>query len=447
MSALKATRTKHTHYSCRPSTAVQTLVTDRSVLTTRSAIPALAQVDLEPTIADLDLVSTLAYESDDLADALADAIMRDRTIADQLTQGLAQGIASLRDPPQVLVDYLDYYENIPEWADYAMLAKQMLGPDSPRMESSRLPLTRMPGARVLLDAVALGSGFYVGANYPAVGQSLVATGTVTTSNRRVVQTARWAEETFETPNSLARFGVGIQSSAKVRLAHAFARRQVHASGHWDEDYYGKPISSFDNMVFLSGLLLLPDIVVASGAPVDRRWIELRRLQTRMVQYLLGAPRRLVTMPSDQMVRFFVMVVGHLDESPETARAVVESIRDGKHFRPTRNRQQHVERVMTLLIANMFVRRTWGNAMADRIGLPRWWMAMPVPWMTRIFFGWRPRMLKHIAKPYGRLLARSGASLRAIQASTTNTGVHYEGTAGVFGEDAEASSPDSTRHEP
>ncbi len=401
------------------------------VRTTRAAIPALAHVDLEPTAEDLALVSALAYESDDLADTLAEAILDAPHLAGQLQHGLAHGIASLRDPPQVLREYLDYYENIPAWADYHALAQSVIGPDAMRMESARLPLTRIIGARVCLDAVALAAGFYVGANYPAVGQSLVATGTVTQSNRRIIQTARWAEDTFETPGSLARFGAGIQSSAMVRLAHAFARRQIEASGQWDEDYYGKPISSFDNMVFLSGLLLLPDVVVASGARVDPRWIELRRLQTRTVQYLLGAPRRLVEMPSEQMVRFFVMVVGHLDESPHTARAVVEAVRNSDYFRPTATAGQKASREATLLIANMFVRKTWGNAMADRIGLPRTWMTLPVPWLAHAFFDWGPPLLMRVAKPVGSLLARNPHWTGGSRRLPSRKGARYEGTAGVF----------------
>jgi hypothetical protein len=392
------------------------------VRTTQRAVPALRTMDLEPNDEDLKLVSALAYETDALADALALAIRHEPPLAAQLEKGLAEGIATLTDPPDVLVKYLDYYENIPAWADYGSLAARAIGPDWQDFEDARVPLTRIPTVRVFLDAVALASGFYVGANYPAVGQSLLATGAVEKGNSRIVQTARWAEETFETPGSLARFGVGIQSSAKVRLAHAFARQQIAEWGRWDEDYYGKPISAFDNMVFLSALLLLPDIVTASGAPVDPRWIELRRVQTRTVQYLLGAPQRLVTMPDDQMKRFFVVVVGHLEQSPDTARAVTHAIRHSPHFRPVASLRDRIQKTMTLLVANMFVRQTWGNTMANAIGLETRWMGVPMRWLSRMFFRWIPRMLR----PFIGLAARMGRRTRVLDDGTT-----YRGSAGNF----------------
>jgi len=397
------------------------------VATVRRAIPAMRKIDLEPTAEDLQLVSTLAYETDDLADALAAAILVDPTLAAQLDRGLADGIASLDEPPQVLVDYLDYYENIPDWADYEKLAGAHVGPEASGGDGAQLAAARSPIARVLLEAIALGSGFYIGANYPAVGQSLRATGTITNGNARVLQTARWAQDTFATPGALARFGIGIQSSAKVRLAHAFARRQIEAWGEWDEDYYGTPISSFDNMVFLSGLLMLPDVAVALGTPADSPSVELSRLQTRSVQYLLGAPRRLVEMPTDRIRRFFVLVVGHLDESPETARPVVESIRTG--YRPAVGLRQRLSRAMTLLVANMFVRRAWGNGMADRIGLERFWWGLPVPWLSHVFFQWGPRAAKPGLR-LARVLSRLGLrSRRPVLPPEERR--NYEGTAGVF----------------
>lgn len=54
---------------------------------------------LVPTKSDLALISKLAFQTDDLGNNLADAILKDRKIAHQLEKGLAEGIASLESPP------------------------------------------------------------------------------------------------------------------------------------------------------------------------------------------------------------------------------------------------------------------------------------------------------------------------------------------------------------
>ena len=56
---------------------------------------------LVPTESDLALISKLAFQTDDLGNNLADAILKDRKIAHQLEKGLAEGISQ--------VDELSFY--------------------------------------------------------------------------------------------------------------------------------------------------------------------------------------------------------------------------------------------------------------------------------------------------------------------------------------------------
>ncbi len=322
---------------------------------------------LEATPDDLKLVSRLAYQRDKLGDDLAELLLSDRSVGRQFEQGLVQGIDSLDKPPAALVAFLEYYENIPDWA-YLPELKEFLA------SSTRVGATaaRYAMPDFALDGLAMATGFFVGANYPAVGQALVATGSVAAGTSRMQQTMNYVEDLVDIRGFLP-FGKAIQSSAKVRLAHAFARRQIEKSGLWDKDYYGEIISEFDNMIFMSGLTLVPDL--PAYARLSDRSKQAMKLQTKGMQYLLGAPRELVEMPIEENQRFFAMVVSHLDDSPHTARQVVKAFRENDYFRPTDTVQGQVSRELSFLTANMITRIGWGNAMADSIGLERRFMGL------------------------------------------------------------------------
>lgn len=98
----------------------------------------------------------------------------------QLNKGLEQGLGSLEDPPEVLREFLAYYEDLPEWS-YKKELEDYLS-NEPESSVAKPPLVTFLG-----DGYAMAVGFFVGANYPAVGQSLVATGSVARGASRMVE--------------------------------------------------------------------------------------------------------------------------------------------------------------------------------------------------------------------------------------------------------------------
>lgn len=239
---------------------------------------------------------------------------------------------------------------------------------------SRNNNNKKPFPIFLLDGVAMAAGFFVGANYPAVGQSIVATGSVASGSSRMKQTMQYVDDMVNV-NDFEQFGKAVQSNAKVRLAHAIARKQIERSGLWDREYYGEIISDFDTMIFLSGITLQKDLL--KDAELSERAIESMRIQAKAMQYLLGAPKEIVTMQLQDNKRFFVIVVAHLDDSPETARKVVQAFRDNEYFRPTKTLKEKLSREMAFLTANLVTRVSWGNVMADSIGLDKKMFGLPL----------------------------------------------------------------------
>lgn len=325
-------------------------------------VPSLTRADLDPTEADLQLISTLAYQTDDLANALAEEIFKNGLVAKQLEEGLVNGIASLQNPPQVLVDYLAYYEALPAYLESIGLSDELT------ILSNNKAVTNI--SHVIGDGVAMSVGFFVGANYPAVGQSIVSTGSVASGSNRMVQTLKFVDDASQ-PNAFKTHGVGIQACAKVRLAHAFARKQIARKNNWDENYYGVAISEFDNMIFLSGIFMSVVLRGRAKNPVVEAKI-------RGMQYGLGAPKALLALSTMEIFRFFNMCLAHLDDSPETARQVVKNFHENDYFRETKTFQGKVNREISLQLANLTSRVLYGNKMADDIGLARWYSGLYLP---------------------------------------------------------------------
>lgn len=320
---------------------------------------------LVPTEADLRLISKLAYNIDELGTRMAEAIMKKGPLGGQLNKGLEQGLDSLQDPPEVLAEFLRYYENIPDWS-YKGEFDDFLATEPTHSLSKPVPIT------FLADGYAMAVGFFVGANYPAVGRSLVATGSVGRGASRMVESLKWVDATRDLNNFFPN-GPAIITSAKVRVAHGFARKMIERSGKWDKDYLGEIISDFDNMIFLAGLTLAEDTI----PNLSKSQLRALRLLNKAIHYLLGAPKDLVTMTPQESKRFFMMVIAHLDDSPETARQVVKNFQENEYFRPTNTWSQKLSREGAFITANLLTRLNWGNEMADNIGLQRKMYGLPM----------------------------------------------------------------------
>jgi len=333
--------------------------------------PAITPDDLIPTQQDLALISRLAFSRDELADNLATLIFNDRSIAAQLEKGLAEGIASLQNPPKALVDFLDYYENMPSWTYMPELQKRMATEEGQAfLNAKRIPKQKNPFSQALEDGARLTTGFFIGAYYPAVGQSIVTTGSVARGSNRVIQTFKFFDDTSDVRDFMP-FGKAVQAGAKVRLGHAFARKQIEKAGTWNKDYYGEIISDFDNMIFASGIILG---VNAIQSPDFKKYgVDAGKAMT----YFLGAPKQLQELEPLEIYRFFLMSVSHLDGSPETAKQVYAAFKNNEHYKPEKTLEDKFYKNLTYFFANLMTRIIWGNTIANEIDMEKWFYGIPM----------------------------------------------------------------------
>lgn len=385
----------------------------------------ISEEDLKPSNADLALISKLAYQTDDLANNMADALMRDHSLAGQLEEGLAYGIDHLDNPTGVLREFLQFYEDLPEKIN--LKQSKGSGYHPPRF------IENSSAFRIFSDGMAMSVGFFIGANYPAVGKSLVTTGSVANGSLRMKQTLKFFEDVSR-PNAFEKHGIGVQACAKVRLAHAFARRQIVKKGVWDENYHGVPISEFDNMIFLSGLFM-SSMMQTTGKD------SFAEKRVRGIQYGLGAPNELLDLSAREISRFFVMCLAHLDDSPETALQVVKNFHENDYFRPTNTAREKFNREFSLTVANVASRVLYGDAMADSIGLSPWYRGAYLPliagssrMLTTIAMHQQQPLLKlfyAIYKPIYKLAAHNNPGNSASSSVSNKAASKYQGSFGMF----------------
>ena len=327
--------------------------------------------DLKPTQKDLELISKLAFSRDELADDLATLIFEDRSVAHLLEKGLAEGAASLANPPKALVDFLDYYENMPDWTYMPELKKRMATKKGQKfLKAKRSPPRKSPFSQALEDGARLTTGFFIGAYYPAVGQSIVSTGSVAKGSNRVIQTFKFFDDTSDVRDFMP-YGKAVQAGAKVRLGHAFARKQIEKAGTWDKAYYGEIISDFDNMIFASGIILG---VNAIQSPEFKQYgVDPGKAMT----YFLGAPKALLDLEALEIYRFFLMSISHLDGSPETAKQVYASFRKNEHYKADKTLEDKFYKELTYLFANLMTRIIWGNTIANDIEMEKYFYGIPL----------------------------------------------------------------------
>ncbi len=245
---------------------------------------------------------------DTVADAYA-ALMPQygfRPLINMLKQACDQGLDSLSDPPQELVDFIESMERVPSWLDMRLVEK---------------------GARISRNQMANLVPFAIRGTFIATfmnkysGLPMALTGALTgeAAVQRVNETASFFT-TATLPGALRRYGVGFKAAAMVRLMHSMVRfNLLTRSEHWDVDVYGIPIPQVDQMpagtipAFLAAFNAMGR-QVKEFTPEERAVVELCRYQS----YLLGLPEDLLPATPAEIVDVMVAYTGTLREGYDDA---------------------------------------------------------------------------------------------------------------------------------
>lgn len=325
----------------------------------RTAFKWLQGSDPQPSSAQVQSLAQYVVMGDPLADAV---VAMYKTLPPGqgrklLDQALEQGIESLQNPPQPLVDLFAQLGHEPVWLDRDKLK---LG--------CRVSRRVGPWGELVLRNMSLMGG-YLGA---AAAKPLVFTGQLDRMTpRRLVETGKfWMDVT--TPGGLERREDGFKSAVRVRMMHAQVRAMLLQSGKWKMEW-GYPLNQSDSMatilefsaVFLTGLRAL-------GFIFSKREREAVYHLWRYIGYLMGVEERILPTCEDDAMRALYMVLATIPDSDDDTRALGLALADSPlHFAAKDNVSQALAKVeRTLRIG--YTRYVLGDEAGDALGLPRTW---------------------------------------------------------------------------
>lgn len=181
---------------------------------------------------DIDSVKKGLMKGDPKADAVVDWMMslpsgQGRKIFEQ---ALNEGIASIENPDQRLVDLFKEIDDVPTWLDSNLI-------DTACAASHRVGMA----GQVVLSCVCLMGGY----RSSAANKPIAKTGALGKyANRRLAETSKFVIDLYES-GGLNRYGDGFKGAVKVRLMHALVRHRLMNDPTWKFEEWGVPINQAD----------------------------------------------------------------------------------------------------------------------------------------------------------------------------------------------------------
>lgn len=373
--------------------------------------------DPHPTTAQMQDIERHMLMGDTLADAVVQMYKdlptgQGRKLMDQ---ALEQGIDSVDNPPQPLIDLFAQVDDEPIWLDRDKLK---LGCEVSRRVG--------PFGELVLRNLALMGGYLGG----AAAKPLVFTGQLDRMTpRRLVETGKfWMDVT--TVGGLERDQEGFKSAVRVRLMHAQVRRMLLESGKWNSEW-GHPLNQWDSMatilefssIFLTGLR-------AMGFLFSKREREAVIHLWRYVGYLMGVEERVLPANEADSMRALYHVMATVCEPDEDSLRLGQSLAsapptlDGEG--PLLQRLGDLEQTLRA----GYTRYVLGDVAGDRLGLPkvRW---AKLFWPAQVPLRVGSELLRKSIPGANQLLVKLGekaaaeeftARIKATQADTTFTPV-------------------------
>ncbi len=149
---------------------------------------------------------------------------------DLYAKALQNGIDSMPDAPQPLVDLFRDMERQPDWLDWT------------RVDQGAVTLARYPILQgLMLQSVSLMGGYAV----PGLAQPLIETGSL--ADRvcpRMARTLMFVAA-VTSRHAMQKHQPGYVQAGHVRLIHTLVRHQLSHQGAWDFERFGVPINQTD----------------------------------------------------------------------------------------------------------------------------------------------------------------------------------------------------------
>ncbi|HET8705158.1 MAG TPA: oxygenase MpaB family protein [Pseudomonadales bacterium] len=355
--------------------------------------------DPQPSDAQVEELKRYLLMGDRLADAVV-AMYRDLPTGQGrklLDQALEQGIDSLEEPPQALVDLFAQIDEEPIWLDRD---KIKLGCDVSR----RVGVS----GELVLRNLSLMAG-YLGS---AAAKPLVFTGQLDRMTpRRLVETGKfWFDVT--TPGGLERNGEGFKSAIRVRMMHAQVRNMLLNSNKWKMEW-GHPLNQADTMattlefsiIFMLGLR-------AIGFIINRREREAVIHLWRYIGYLMGVEERILPADEADALRALYLMTATAGGPDEDSRALGVSLANvplqeagDKWYSQALAKAEYHLRVG-------YTRYILGDKAADILGLPA--NKMKYFWMAQFPLRFGSELVRATVQPVNRFVLKLNNKLAEKQ---------------------------------
>ena len=261
---------------------------------------------LAPDTADNYVAHTL------IGDPLADAMMEDLSNASRQEQALLFQAAlqdrawtDLPDLPASARAFFEDSETVPDWVDF----------------DSFIPGIRMFHRNSHLILGAFVGGTLVEGFATNIAKSFFITGRVRDQGvRRLRQNNRHMIEIFM-PDGLSRDGDGWKLSVRIRLVHAQLRRLLGASGEWDYEAWGLPLSSAHlGFAITSFSARLLDHMKKLGASYTNEERESFMAVWRYTGHVMGIPSSILF--RDEKAARHLRRIGAMCEPPPSPESIV-----------------------------------------------------------------------------------------------------------------------------
>lgn len=316
-----------------------------------------------------DLIAGALHTGDPLADAVAaDIRSGGQAVSRQLSQGIKQGLSSLRSPRPAVEALLTDIERKPGYIDDELISA------GSRAYYSVAPLFHQ-------IALSVGSLINVYAS-PAIANVLIGSGELLDDvERRIKATGDWLITTM-LPGTLRPGGSGYVATIEVRMLHTNVRWEQTRHGY-DSGAFGIPINQADlARTWLDFTYTMCQALTRLGVEFTAEELsEIYRLW-RYLGHLLGIDPNL-----------YGNITNHHDA------AALRALLDATNEPPTRHSTQLTEAVLGVVasgmaektglppkaarsLINALARRIHGKIKADSLGIPSSRITVALPLLTR-----------------------------------------------------------------
>lgn len=317
--------------------------------------------DPRPTGAQVDAHQRFTRLGDPVADALVAWMKAEGNGGGRRLFELAleNGIASVPDAPQELLDFFESIDRVPVWLDPAQI-------DIAQRATSRIPPWSLaPGIAIGLTMSYLA----INAN-----QVLIRSGDLHQhAGRRAVETLAWWIE-CTSPDGLSRTAPGFKSTARVRLTHAYIRAGMKQHPEWDSGAWGDPVNQSQMTMTLLPFVILNALVL----PIQGSYFNARERKAvfhlyRYVGYLMGVDSELLPADFNDLTRLAWMAaltevdLGH--EGVQLADALREAMPIVAGLPQVGPLTESLNELFMSYCSSM-TRLILGTKYADGLGLPR-----------------------------------------------------------------------------